>query len=115
MTNLQEAANHASSSALHYFNALTTAHTAAVTPPTAPENVRGFRQHHPDQPKRPINAYLLFCAARRETVKSDLGEGCRPQDIISELTARWARISGVEKKVCSKSHVHGRGEEIAER
>jgi hypothetical protein len=50
------------------------------------------KEHDPNAPKRPLNAYLLFCHDNREKVKSENPE-LKGKDIVHELGKMWKQTS----------------------
>ena len=46
----------------------------------------------PDAPKRGKSAYIFFCNANREVVKSELGDELKTTEITKELGARWNKL-----------------------
>lgn len=47
--------------------------------------------------KRPLSAYMFFCAATREAVKADLGASMAVTDITVELGRRWKEVSEADR------------------
>ncbi|KAK1857675.1 hypothetical protein I4F81_000290 [Pyropia yezoensis] len=47
--------------------------------------------------KRPLSAYMFFCAATREAVKADLGATMAVTDITVELGRRWKDVSEADR------------------
>lgn len=47
--------------------------------------------------KRPLSAYMFFCAATREAVKADLGDAAAVTDITVELGRRWKEVAEADK------------------
>ena len=51
-------------------------------------------------PKRPMSAYIFFCAAHRKLVKSYLGDEATPTDITSELAVLWHDLKADKDEKC---------------
>ena len=60
----------------------------------------------PDAPKRGKSAYIFFCNANREVVKSELGDELKTTEITKELGARWNKLKestkASDKKLLTK-------------
>jgi len=55
------------------------------------------KEKDPHAPKRPVNAYMEYAKAERETVRKE-NPKMQPKEIVSELGARWKKMSDSEKK-----------------
>jgi HMG (high mobility group) box len=51
----------------------------------------------PNAPKRGKSAYLFFCAALRDTVKTSLGADSKATEVTKELGARWNKLKASTK------------------
>ncbi|EMR10722.1 hypothetical protein PNEG_00872 [Pneumocystis murina B123] len=52
----------------------------------------------PNQPKRPLSAYLSFQLKTRQAVKDSLGENATQKEILSEIAERWSKLNDNERK-----------------
>lgn len=52
----------------------------------------------PNQPKRPLSAYLSFQLKTRQAVKDSLGETATQKEILSEIAERWSKLNDDERK-----------------
>ncbi|QSL64587.1 hypothetical protein MERGE_001888 [Pneumocystis wakefieldiae] len=52
----------------------------------------------PNQPKRPLSAYLSFQLKTRQAVKDSLGENATQKEILSEIAERWSKLNDDERK-----------------
>jgi len=57
----------------------------------------------PNAPKRGKSAYLFFCAAHRESVKSALGADAKATEITKELGVRWNKLKESTKPADKKA------------
>lgn len=64
---------------------------------------QGKKNKNPDSPKRATSAYLLFCAAQRPLVKTEMPE-LKGSEVLRELGKRWGEISAQEKAVFEEMH-----------
>jgi hypothetical protein len=55
----------------------------------------------PQAPKKPLNAYMIFCKSERESVKSELPD-LSSKEIMKELAQRWKTISDKKKRKFKK-------------
>ena len=72
-------------------------------PPAAPEKKQRKKAEprDPNQPKRPLTAYLLWLGENREKIHSELGPDQKRGEISSEGTKRWHMLPDEVKQVCS--------------
>jgi hypothetical protein len=72
-------------------------------PPAAPEKKQRKKAEprDPNQPKRPLTAYLLWLGENREKIHSELGPEQKRGEISSEGTKRWKLLPEEVKQVCS--------------
>ncbi|BFZ64083.1 hypothetical protein YB2330_005221 [Saitoella coloradoensis] len=56
------------------------------------------RERDPDQPKRPMSAYLIYQGEVRQQVKDKLGEQATQQNIMKEVAERWGKLTDAQKK-----------------
>lgn len=57
----------------------------------------------PNAPKRGKSAYLFFCTALRDTVKTSLGADSKATDVTRELGARWNKLKASSKPADKKA------------
>lgn len=60
--------------------------------------VKKRKVRDPNQPKRPLSAYLSFQLKTRQAVKDSLGESATQKEILSEIAERWSKLNDDEKK-----------------
>jgi hypothetical protein len=63
----------------------------------------GRGKKDPNAPKRGKSAYLFFCAANRDSVKSALGADAKATDITKELGVRWNKLKESSKPADKKA------------
>ncbi|CCJ29675.1 unnamed protein product [Pneumocystis jirovecii] len=60
--------------------------------------VKKRKARDPNQPKRPLSAYLSFQLKTRQAVKDSLGESATQKEILSEIAERWSKLNDDERK-----------------
>ncbi|KAI4734631.1 hypothetical protein E4T50_14843 [Aureobasidium sp. EXF-12298] len=87
-------------------------------PPAAPEKKQRKRvERDPNQPKRPLTAYLLWLGENREKIHSELGPEQKRGEISSEGTKRWNALPEEVKQKYKDAYVASRdlyNKELAE-
>lgn len=63
----------------------------------APNN-RLQRIRDPDLPKRPTNAYLIFCEMERERIKNEIDDTSGTPDLSKSLTEAWKNLDDEKRK-----------------
>ncbi|KAH0273720.1 hypothetical protein KCU83_g6839, partial [Aureobasidium melanogenum] len=87
-------------------------------PPAAPEKKqRKKAERDPNQPKRPLTAYLLWLGENREKIHAELGPDQKRGEISSEGTKRWNALPEEVKQKYKDAYVASRdlyNKELAE-
>ena len=63
-------------------------------PGTGKKIKKGKKTKDPNAPKKPTNAYLLFCAAKRDEVKDNFPDLKGGAQLLKELAKRWKALDG---------------------
>jgi hypothetical protein len=76
--------------------------TVGGGPPAAPEKKarKKAAPRDPNEPKRPLTAYLLWLGENREKIHAELGSEQKRGQISSEGTKRWNALPEEVKQVC---------------
>lgn len=61
-------------------------------------NNRLQRIRDPDLPKRPTNAYLIFCEMERERIKNEIDDTSGTPDLSKSLTEAWKNLDDEKRK-----------------
>ncbi|KAI4765145.1 hypothetical protein E4T44_14623, partial [Aureobasidium sp. EXF-8845] len=79
-------------------------------PPAAPEKKtrKKAEPRDPNQPKRPLTAYLLWLGENREKIHSELGPEQKRGEISSEGTKRWKLLPDEVKQKYKDAYVASR-------
>ncbi|KAI4717140.1 hypothetical protein E4T48_06652 [Aureobasidium sp. EXF-10727] len=79
-------------------------------PPAAPEKKQRKKAEprDPNQPKRPLTAYLLWLGENREKIHSELGPDQKRGEISSEGTKRWKLLPEEVKQKYKDAYVASR-------
>ncbi|KAH0282899.1 hypothetical protein M436DRAFT_36456 [Aureobasidium namibiae CBS 147.97] len=88
-------------------------------PPAAPEKKQRKKAEprDPNQPKRPLTAYLLWLGENREKIHSELGPEQKRGEISSEGTKRWHQLPDEVKQKYKDAYIASRdvyNKELAE-
>jgi HMG (high mobility group) box len=79
---------------------------ASSAAPTAPATaaadavaaVKKKRKRDPDEPRRPLSAYLLFTADVRKQVQK-ANPDMKPAEVMAKLASMWKELSDANKRV----------------
>ncbi|RKO84713.1 hypothetical protein BDK51DRAFT_21377, partial [Blyttiomyces helicus] len=72
--------------------------------PAAKKQKRSGRTFDPNAPKRPANAFLIFCGLEKDNVRREMQEsntkpeGAEHQNLTKALAAKWRAMNEVDKK-----------------
>jgi len=62
------------------------------------------RKKDPNEPKRPLSAYMFYCQDHRNEVKEKLGKDAPVTEVARKLGKLWAKVSEDDKKKYEKKH-----------
>jgi len=66
---------------------------------------RKRKKKDPNEPKRPLSSYMLFCQDHREEAKEKVGKGASITEVAKRMGKMWGKISSDDKKKYERKHV----------
>ncbi|KAF8474264.1 hypothetical protein BDZ91DRAFT_353653 [Kalaharituber pfeilii] len=73
--------------------------------PVKKKRKRNVKPRDPDEPKKPLSAYMQFSMVARPIIRQDMGADFSGRDLVAEAGARWKALSPEEKQIWANQHV----------